>query len=543
MDASPAVGDHILIEWPTTTGVDTEFEAEICSIGKSSNGKQNYSFKFLGIANQSNEEKKRKLVCDWDSECPPIRKSRLLNKKWSLIRPDKILLPLHRLILAPMVGGSELAFRLLCRKYGTQLAYTPMLNSERFAVDSEYRSSHFQTTPEDRPLVAHFSANNPDVLVKAAKFVERDCDAIDLNLGCPQRIAFTGHFGSYLLDEEDRPLVLSMVSALSKAISVPVFVKIRLLDQVEDTIRLVSQLIESGASLIAIHGRYRVNLVGRSGPGARDGLAHLDQIAEVKKHVAEHYGNFPIIANGNIQNWDHVKANLIETQAEGVMSAEGLLDNPALFYPACYEDIEQCIHAKELPIYPKPEREFQMPSKLQLAREYLDLVKQYPVPLKSVIFHTRRMCRDEFTRYQLLESCVGAISLEEVFEIVEKAAGYEDGSRDFQFDKNKAKDEALAAKRRKENESKRKLYEARMLRKAKREGKDPDYYLKLGAELPTVEELIELKRLPKEEAFAIWKEKHCQHCYDYHFKDGCPRERSCAFLHADPTYAEAEVFG
>ena len=74
-------------------------------------------------------------------------------------------IPSHQRILAPMVGGSELAFRLLCRRYGCDLAYTPMMNSQRFVVDSEYRKDEFQTVPEDRPLVAHFSANNPSVSI------------------------------------------------------------------------------------------------------------------------------------------------------------------------------------------------------------------------------------------------------------------------------------------------------------------------------------------------------------------------------------------
>jgi tRNA-dihydrouridine synthase 1 len=153
-----------------------------------------------------------------------------------------------------------------------------MISSVRFAADEEYRAQHFQTAPADRPLVAHFNGNDPDIIVAAAKYVDGRCDAVDINLGCPQRIAYTGHFGSYLLGEEDRGTVLAMVSALDKALSVPVFVKIRLLDTIDDTIRLCKQLVEAGASLIAIHGRYRVNLVGRTGPGARDGPAHLDQV-------------------------------------------------------------------------------------------------------------------------------------------------------------------------------------------------------------------------------------------------------------------------
>ena len=201
-------------------------------------------------------------------------------------------------IVAPMVGASELAFRLLCRRYGATLAYTPMMSSERFSVDAQYRAAEFQSTPADRPVVAHFSANDPQVFLKAAQWVEKDCDAIgdmnnthgrymscygssvdgdcivDLNLGCPQRIAHSGHFGSYLLDPADRPLVLAMVKTLSSQLSIPIFVKIRLLDSVEDSVQLCRQLVEAGAGLIAIHARYRVNLVGRTGPGARYTALH-----------------------------------------------------------------------------------------------------------------------------------------------------------------------------------------------------------------------------------------------------------------------------
>ena len=151
------------------------------------------------------------------------------------------------------VGASELPFRLLCRRYGVDLAYTPMMNSELFAHDAEYRSKEFQSTPEDRPLVAHFSANNPQILKQAALLVEDACDAIDINLGCPQRVAFAGHFGSFLLGPEDRSLVLAMVSEVSQNVKIPVFAKIRLLDSVEETVELCRQLHEAGASLIAIH--------------------------------------------------------------------------------------------------------------------------------------------------------------------------------------------------------------------------------------------------------------------------------------------------
>lgn len=194
----------------------------------------------------------------------------------------------YRHILAPMVGASELAFRLLCRKYGATLSYTPMMNASQFIREAAERAAtlrsrgnndrgrggggggdevenfdyvansdicEFQTIPQDRPLVVHFAANDPSDFANAARLVQRHCDAIDLNLGCPQRTAYVGHFGSYLLGEDDRRLILDIVRAGRDAVSVPIFVKIRLLDKVEDTIELCRQLRDAGASLIAIHAR------------------------------------------------------------------------------------------------------------------------------------------------------------------------------------------------------------------------------------------------------------------------------------------------
>ena len=116
------------------------------------------------------------------------------------------------------------------------LCYTPMIYSGRFVADAAYRSEAFQTCADDRPLVAHFCGNDAHILLQAAKLVENDCDAIDLNLGCPQRIAYSGQFGSYLLQQEEHHRVEKIVRTLSKNLSIPVFCKIRLLDDIEDTI-------------------------------------------------------------------------------------------------------------------------------------------------------------------------------------------------------------------------------------------------------------------------------------------------------------------
>ncbi|GMH57539.1 hypothetical protein TL16_g02409 [Triparma laevis f. inornata] len=425
-------------------------------------------------------------------------------------------LPLHKYILAPMVGASELPFRLLCRKYGAQIAYTPMISSARFCVPSEeeYRATEFQTNAEDRPLVAHFSANNAEEMVKSAKLVQDRCDAIDLNLGCPQRVAYVGHYGSYLLGDKDRELVLDIVKKTSEAISIPLFVKIRLLNTLPETIKFVGQLKTAGAALVAIHARYRASFE-RTGPGARDGAAMLDHVRDVKKA----YPDFPVIANGNIVTHNDVVKNLEFTEADGVMSAEGILDNPAIFLGSMKGASDEMLsHAAD---------------PTNLALEYLQLAKKHPATIRTVAFHTRRMLRDQLNRFQLMADCIASETIEEVEEIVKKVRKYLKDPDSFQYDADKARRVKEEKERKAEEEGKRKRYEERMKRKAKREGKeDLNHYLNIGAELPSRFTINTLKPLDSEKQKAVWNASHGQHCMAYHLSN-CKRGRGCAFLHCD----------
>nr|TKW23397.1 hypothetical protein SEVIR_4G289402v2 [Setaria viridis] len=97
---------------------------------------------------------------------PPVSAEERIERAWSHWRR----LGAPRLMVAPMVDNSELPFRMLCRRYGADAAYTPMLHSRIFSENEKYRSMEFTTCKEDRPLFVQFCANDPDICYKLQRW-------------------------------------------------------------------------------------------------------------------------------------------------------------------------------------------------------------------------------------------------------------------------------------------------------------------------------------------------------------------------------------
>eukprot|EP00439_Symbiodinium_sp_Y106_P069213 s652_g11.t2 len=275
-------------------------------------------------------------------------------------------------VMAPMVKQSERPFRAMVRSHGCSLCYTEMFMADEFAASAEYRRSALGDGVDDadHPLFVQFAANDPQVLLQAALAAqELGADGVDLNLGCPQRRAREGRYGAWLAnDEHEWPMIAEMISACSRCaeLRIPVCCKIRLQHTLAGTIKFAKLLQEAGCPLLAIHGRKLLCSKSKH----REGAADLGAIAAVRDAL-----RIPVFTNGNVRSpadiFQNLGRNLKATQCEGIMCAEQLLNDPALFRRAL----------DWRPGFPCPG-----PSSEMLVDEYLGLCCEYGAEDETVSF-------------------------------------------------------------------------------------------------------------------------------------------------------------
>lgn len=220
-------------------------------------------------------------------------------------------------ICAPMVRYSKLPFRLLVREFGCDLAFSPMIMAESFAVSEKARLNEFTTNKNDRPLIVQFASNEVGQFVESAKIVSNSCDGVDLNCGCPQGWALKEGIGASLIDKPDFVSDLVRQTRNQTRDDLLVSVKIRIHSDYKKTIELCRQVEKAGVHFISVHGRTKSQ---RSHPVNFEAIKNIKQSVQV-----------PVVANGDIKTLDDVKSVKEATNIDGVMAARGLLENPAFF--------------------------------------------------------------------------------------------------------------------------------------------------------------------------------------------------------------------
>lgn len=229
----------------------------------------------------------------------------------------------NNVVLGPMAGFTDRAFRLICEKYNPGLVVTEMVSAKGLFYKDEKTKILMNHEDEKVPVAIQIFGSDEEAMAYSAKYISENKlgDIIDINMGCPVPKVVKNGDGSKLLLDLDK--IKKIVQAVVNNSSIPVTVKIRKGWDNEHIVAVeAAKVIEdSGASAITIHGRTRSEFYS--------GNADWNIIRQVKENV-----NIPVIGNGDVKSPEDVKKILEETQCDGVMIARGSLGNPWIFKQA-----------------------------------------------------------------------------------------------------------------------------------------------------------------------------------------------------------------
>lgn len=260
----------------------------------------------------------------------------------------------NQLVLAPMAGITNEAFRSICKEMGAGLVVCEMISDKALSFHNAKTIKMTGVSQNEHPLSMQIFGADKETLVYAAKWIyeNTDADIIDINMGCPvNKVAKRAGAGSSLLRDPNK--VYEITKAVVEATPLPVTVKIRI-GWDENNINAVenAKMIEkAGACAIAVHGRTRAQMYS--------GHANLDVIKDVVEAV-----NIPVVGNGDIVDGPSALHMLEYTGCKAIMIGRGALGNPWIF--------------KEINAYFAGE-EFKRPSKEEI---YNMIVDQYERLLK-----------------------------------------------------------------------------------------------------------------------------------------------------------------
>ncbi|MCD6436063.1 MAG: tRNA dihydrouridine synthase DusB [Clostridiales bacterium] len=222
------------------------------------------------------------------------------------------------LVLGPMAGVTDFAFRKICREFGLEMSYTEMVSSKGIYYKDKKTMNLLKIGIEEHPIGVQIFGSDPIIMSEAVKHIQEvvKYDILDINMGCPTPKIVNNGDGSALLKNIKQ--ARKIVEAVKGVSNKPVTVKIRIgWEDNEGIINFAKMIEDSGADAISVHGRTRSQMY--------TGKANWDIIKSIKKEL-----NIPVIGNGDIFTAKDAIEKISESGVDGIMIARGAQGNPWL---------------------------------------------------------------------------------------------------------------------------------------------------------------------------------------------------------------------
>ncbi len=311
---------------------------------------------------------------------------------------------IYRVLLAPMAGVSDAAFRTLCLEQGADLTYTEMVSAKGLSYANEKTRHLLDLADGEGKVGVQLFGHEPSTMASQAAWVEdalgESLACIDVNMGCPARKIVKKGDGSALMKDPD--LAASIVSAIKGSVSCKVTAKFRRgwSEGEETAVEFAKRLEQGGVDAVTVHGRFATQMYrGRSDRGA---------IARVKDAVA-----IPVVGNGDVRTAGDALALVDETGCDAVMVARGAQGNPWLF-----AQIKAAFNGEEIPAAPSAHE------RLEMARRHARLLEGRDA--KSVVRMRKHAMwyvsglPDASKARGLINDCSTLAEFESLFDVIEE---------------------------------------------------------------------------------------------------------------------------
>lgn len=306
----------------------------------------------------------------------------------------------NNLILAPMAGITDIAFRLLCKKYGVGLVFTEMINANAISRGNKASLKLAKTCEEERPVAFQIFGTRIDAIKKTVEILDKDADMFDFNLGCPVNKVIKQGAGAALLKRPSK--IKEIIEAMVASTNKPITAKMRIgfTKDKKFTVKVARILEEAGASAITVHAR----TVGQEYGGKAD----WSFIKAVKEAVS-----IPVIGNGDVTNGQLAKKMIELTNCDGIMIGRAARGDPHIF-----TRIQKFLEKGEIIEMPTKQE------KVSMLLDYLELAEKFDVAQPHVMMQRAQ----EFTRNlrgaSILRSRLNSIrSVNEIRLLMEEFCG------------------------------------------------------------------------------------------------------------------------